>query len=165
MTPDILAALVRHFLTALGSYWATQGLVGKDQVEAIAGGASVLAAVLWSIAHKRSLNNDPTPPANCVKLMVLGLAASLPLGCTHVSTKVTHSMETHPGQTNVITDTTKTSAYSFFDSAQKIERAMAKQTKTGQSAGFDGLDQSASSTNLNSLVESIASGIVKGIKP
>jgi|APCry1669188910_1035180.scaffolds.fasta_scaffold36317_3 hypothetical protein len=164
MNADILGGLVRHLITALGSYWATQGLIGKDQLEAFAGGASVTAAILWSVWHKQGLKNDPTPP-NCIKLMVLCLAASLPLGCTHVSTKVTHSMEAHPGQTNVITDTTKTSAYSFFDSAQKIERAMAKQTKTGQSAGFDGLDQSASSTNLNSLVESIASGIVKGIKP
>ena len=159
MNAEIIAGLVRHFLTAMGSYWVTNGMVGKDDMEAIAGGISVLISVLWSVLHKKGLQSTGMISITMLGLGLLGMTA-----CTHVSTQVTRRLEVHPFQTNIITETTKTSAYSMCDSAQKIEKAMAKQTKTGQSAGFDGLDQSASTTNLNGLVESIASGIVKGMK-
>lgn len=159
MNAEIISGLVRHFLTALGSYWVTTGLVGKDDVEAIAGGASVLVAVLWSILHKKGMQTGATVP-----LVFLGGMIFFATGCTTVKTEVTRTLDVRPGSTNILSEKVTTKAYSLFDSAQKIQAAQAKQSKASQAAGFTGLEQEASSTNLNGLVESIASGIVKGMK-
>jgi hypothetical protein len=53
MNATIVAAIVRHLLTALGGGVAMTYGVDGDTLEAIAGGGAALAGVLWSIADKR----------------------------------------------------------------------------------------------------------------
>lgn len=53
MNATIVAAIVRHLLTAVGGGFAVKYGVDGDTVDAIAGGAAALAGVLWSIADKR----------------------------------------------------------------------------------------------------------------
>ncbi len=53
MQASIIAALVRHILTAAGASLATHYSIDGATVEAIAGGAAALAGVIWSILEKR----------------------------------------------------------------------------------------------------------------
>lgn len=55
MNSAILQSLVRHILTALGGALAVKYGVDGDTINAIAGGASALAGVAWSIYDKRKL--------------------------------------------------------------------------------------------------------------
>ena len=54
MNATIFAALVRHFLTAVGGGLAVKYGVDGASVDAIVGGASALAGVLWSLHDKRA---------------------------------------------------------------------------------------------------------------
>lgn len=53
MNADMVAALVRHGLTAVGGALAARYGVGDADMEAIIGGAAALAGVLWSVWDKR----------------------------------------------------------------------------------------------------------------
>lgn len=53
MNATIVAAIVRHLLTALGGGVAVKYGVDGDTIQSIAGGGAALAGVLWSIADKR----------------------------------------------------------------------------------------------------------------
>lgn len=53
MNATIVAAIVRHLLTAIGGGLAVKYGVDGESVDAIAGGAAALAGVIWSIADKR----------------------------------------------------------------------------------------------------------------
>lgn len=54
MNATIVAAIVRHLLTAIGGGLAVKYGVDGESVDAIAGGAAALAGVIWSIADKRT---------------------------------------------------------------------------------------------------------------
>ena len=54
MNATIVSAIVRHALTAVGGGFAVQYGVDGDTLNAIVGGASALAGLLWSIADKRA---------------------------------------------------------------------------------------------------------------
>ena len=53
MNADMISAIVRHLLTALGGGLAVKYGVDGESVDAIAGGAAALAGVLWSMHDKR----------------------------------------------------------------------------------------------------------------
>lgn len=54
MNAAIISAIVRHLLTAIGGGLAVKYGVDGESVDAIAGGASALAGVLWSLHDKRA---------------------------------------------------------------------------------------------------------------
>ena len=53
MNAEIVAALVRHALTAVGGLMAARYGVSGADMDAIVGGAAALAGVLWSLYDKR----------------------------------------------------------------------------------------------------------------
>lgn len=53
MNATMIAAIVRHLLTAVAGGFAVQYGVDGDTMNAIVGGASALAGVAWSLADKR----------------------------------------------------------------------------------------------------------------
>jgi hypothetical protein len=53
MNAAMVAAIVRHLLTAVAGAFAVQYGIDGDTMNAIVGGASALAGVVWSIADKR----------------------------------------------------------------------------------------------------------------
>lgn len=54
MNASIVAAVVRHILTAVGGGVAVKYGVDGATVETITGGLAALAGLLWSIADKRT---------------------------------------------------------------------------------------------------------------
>ena len=48
-------SLIRHALSAVGGFLVAQGLTDKATVEAIIGGAVALAALGWSLFHKKAI--------------------------------------------------------------------------------------------------------------
>lgn len=163
MNSEILRALARHVLTLAGGYFGAQGVISQDNVETAASAVAVLVGLVWSVVHKLKAGppSPPTLPAGPCALLLLG-ALLLP-ACTVVKTRVERA-GVWPGQTNEVRETVSSTAYSFLDSAQKIQAAQAKQTKTTQGAGFTGLEQEASSTNLTGALESVAAGFARGLK-
>jgi hypothetical protein len=53
MNAAMISAIVRHLLTAVAGGFAVQYGVDGDTMNAIVGGASALAGVIWSLADKR----------------------------------------------------------------------------------------------------------------
>lgn len=53
MNAEMVAALVRHALTAVGGLMAARYGVSGADMDAIVGGAAALAGVLWSLYDKR----------------------------------------------------------------------------------------------------------------
>lgn len=53
MNATIISALVRHLLTAVGGGLAVKYGIDGASVDAIAGGASALVGVVWSLYDKR----------------------------------------------------------------------------------------------------------------
>ena len=54
MNAAIVSAIVRHALTAVGGGMAVQYGIDGDTMNAIVGGASALAGLVWSLADKRA---------------------------------------------------------------------------------------------------------------
>lgn len=52
MTPEIIGAIVRHILTAVGGYFVSKGVVDQGAVEAIIGGVVAAIGIGWSIINK-----------------------------------------------------------------------------------------------------------------
>lgn len=50
---EIVTAMVRHTLTAVGGYFVAKGTVDSATVEAIVGAVVTLVGVAWSIWAKR----------------------------------------------------------------------------------------------------------------
>jgi hypothetical protein len=53
MNPSIIAALVRHILTAVGGGFVVRYGIDGATFDAIVGGASATAGLVWSIMDKR----------------------------------------------------------------------------------------------------------------
>ena len=53
MNEAMISAIVRHLLTAVAGGFAVQYGVDGDTMNAIVGGASALAGVIWSLADER----------------------------------------------------------------------------------------------------------------
>jgi len=53
MNAAMISAIVRHLLTAVAGGFAVRYGVDGDTMNAIVGGASALAGVIWSLADKR----------------------------------------------------------------------------------------------------------------
>jgi hypothetical protein len=53
MTYTIVKLLLRHTLTAFGTYLVSTGYADAGQVELISGAAMAIAGILWSIYEKR----------------------------------------------------------------------------------------------------------------
>lgn len=58
MNIDVILAIVRHGLTILGTVLAANGLSDSDQTETIVGAGTSIAAVVWSIVHKKKVTNQ-----------------------------------------------------------------------------------------------------------
>ena len=54
MNAEIVSAIVRHLLTALGGGFAVKYGIDGGSLDAIVGGASALAGVVWSMYDKKS---------------------------------------------------------------------------------------------------------------
>jgi hypothetical protein len=52
MTPEIVGAIVRHILTAVGGYFVSKGVVDHGAVEAIIGGVVAAIGLGWSLIAK-----------------------------------------------------------------------------------------------------------------
>jgi hypothetical protein len=52
MTPEIIASIARHILTAVGGYFVSKGVVDHGVVEAIVGGVVAAIGLGWSIINK-----------------------------------------------------------------------------------------------------------------
>ena len=53
MNSEQIAGLVRHFITVAGGALVTRGLTDESGLQALAGGAAVFVAVVWSWWQKR----------------------------------------------------------------------------------------------------------------
>ena len=53
MTGTVLTAITRHLLTTVGGAYAMKYDIDGASLDAIIGGASALAGVVWSIMDKR----------------------------------------------------------------------------------------------------------------
>lgn len=49
----IIPTLIRHLTSGIGSVFVTKGIVTGDQIEALAGGAVVLATIIQSVVSKK----------------------------------------------------------------------------------------------------------------
>lgn len=58
MNSTIIAAIVRHALTAIGGALATQYSIDGATIEAIAGGFAAAAGLIWSVLEKTSRPKD-----------------------------------------------------------------------------------------------------------
>ena len=54
MNAEIVSAIVRHLLTAIGGGFAVKYGIDGGSLDAIVGGASALAGVVWSMYDKKS---------------------------------------------------------------------------------------------------------------
>jgi hypothetical protein len=52
MTPEIISAVIRHILTAVGGYFVAKGTVDQAAVEAIVGGVVAAVGLGWSLIAK-----------------------------------------------------------------------------------------------------------------
>lgn len=52
MNSDVITAVIRHILTAVGGYFAAKGVVDHATVEAIVGGVVAAIGLGWSIVNK-----------------------------------------------------------------------------------------------------------------
>lgn len=52
MNSDVVTAVVRHILTAVGGYFVAKGAVDHGTVEAIIGGIVASIGLGWSIVNK-----------------------------------------------------------------------------------------------------------------
>lgn len=52
MTPEIISAVVRHILTAVGGYFVAKGTIDQASVEAIVGGVVATIGLAWSLIIK-----------------------------------------------------------------------------------------------------------------
>ncbi len=55
LTRQVIAAMVRHVLTAAGGALVAQGMADAATVEAIVGGGVAAVGVVWSILQKRGM--------------------------------------------------------------------------------------------------------------
>ena len=172
MTIETILLLLRHVLTAAGSLLVARGLAASDVTQATdatltaAGGLLTLGGLVWSWWRKYKRAQTSPGGGTLVSLFLLSAFSFLlsSTGCTLVSTTTSRkralpdpiaivgSNSAKPSaaadRANIIEEEVRTRAYSLFDSAQKIERAQAHQSSTSQTAGFSGLDQSASTSNF-----------------
>ena len=176
---ETVLLLIRHGLTAVGVWLVSRGLASQDDVvhatdatlTAVGTGAAALS-IYWSWYRKWKRNPQPIPGFTAMGL--IGLMGLMGMGCTLVSTTTnrkrvlpepvamvgTNAASKEAAKGTVVEEEVRTRAYSLFDSAQKIEHAKAQMTSTTQSAGFDGLDQAASTSNLFSALQFL--GMVAG---
>jgi|NOAtaT_6_FD_contig_21_6847359_length_262_multi_3_in_0_out_0_1 hypothetical protein len=52
MSPEIIGAVLRHILTAVGGYFVAKGVVDQGSVEAIVGGVVASVGLAWSLLVK-----------------------------------------------------------------------------------------------------------------
>lgn len=63
MNPTIIAATIRHVLSAIGGYLVGKGWIEADAMAEIASGAAVIGAtLLWSWWQKRQAATPETGP-------------------------------------------------------------------------------------------------------
>lgn len=94
-------------------------------------------------------------------VLAAALGAILWTGCASFTTEqIDERTNAKTQETTKIT--TKATARTFFDAKSELARFKAAQTEKSQGAEVGSLSQSASSTNLNALVESVTKAAVKG---
>jgi hypothetical protein len=98
-----------------------------------------------------------------LSLPLLLLTGLLLCGC---STFHSQQIERAPDGTTRTTDVT---ASTFFDSRSDLSKLRASTTDKSQTTSIGGLDQSSSSTNINTLLDTVISSAVqagaKAVKP
>ncbi len=94
--------------------------------------------------------------------MRFALCLILLSGCARFSTRQTDISTTNEYGQPKRTITTTATATTFWDSSSALAKFKANQTDKSQSASVGTLDQTATSTNVNTLVESVVSGAVQG---
>lgn len=52
MTPEMISAVARHILTAVGGYFVAKGTIDQASVEAIVGGIVATIGLAWSLIAK-----------------------------------------------------------------------------------------------------------------
>lgn len=152
MKYELIAAVVRHILTALGAYLVNAGYCEQSQAESIAGGALALLGLGWSFAHK--VKPPGSPPAVLAPAFGMLAAAGLLSGCSSFSAEAIAADGSR----------LKTHAYTCLDSKSKLAELAASQgNRTNkQSIGVNGLEQESQSPA--SLVEAAARGLAEGMK-
>ena len=82
------------------------------------------------------------------------------MGCASI--KQTARTESTIGETNIVRTTTLT-VRAVGDARNVIERLSSANTERAHILGAKGVEQDTTTTNLNSMVESIASGVARGV--
>ena len=52
MDKGVIAAVIRHLITLMGGFFASRGAIGDSDIEALAGAATVIISIAWSIYEK-----------------------------------------------------------------------------------------------------------------
>jgi len=124
-------------------------------LHALYNGRGIKGAIagIW-LGTNTPATSAPTLPVNPgIKIPLMVLVACLVLGgtgCAHMVSR---------------TEKTKISVWTFWDSNNALAKGAVHQTDKTQGTTLSGLSESSSSTNLNSIVESVVGAAVKAAKP
>jgi len=182
MNTDQILSSVRTLLKIAGTILVTKGVTDSATAEAVIGAFLTLLGIYLSHAFHADLPNvtissssstvttstnasspDATettarPPSDN-RLSRLLLLVICPLSLVIYATGCAVMTSTTSKQAGVETTTLK--VYTLFDSSSALSKAANHVTDKTSGTTVSGLDQSSSSTNLNSIVESIVGAAVK----
>jgi len=98
-------------------------------------------------------------------LLISALAVN---GCAYMYSATTRSIDANTG---IVTERTSARAYAFLDSNAALTK-FANRSGYGTSTNMyapgtyvSGLNESATSSNLSSIISAVAQGVVSGLKP
>jgi hypothetical protein len=157
MNQQIIQGMARHLLTALGGALVAKGYTDSDGLNEIIGAVITLAGAIWSIVHK--MQDQKTQGTAGTAGKVLGLMGimgvmGLMVGCAHVKTTTTCI------EMDGTSRTTEVTAWAVLDSKNELAKVKTTNTDRTQSVGWDGMEQSASGTNVVAITERVSAAVV-----
>ncbi len=103
-----------------------------------------------------------------MKRLLLCLPVAALCGCAYMHSATVRSLDP---KTGIVTETTTARAYALFDANSSIMKFRNQSGYSGgTNAGFSpgtymaGVNESATSTNLATIIQAVATGVVNGLK-
>jgi len=140
----ILAALIRHILTALG---ALELVDGSDTV---AGAVLIVVGFAWSVLQKLRQRAHPPSASHLLPALAMLVGSSLLTGCARFVTIQTDISYAEGKPIRQIT--TRASAHTLFESKSSLAQFQASQTDKTQSAKVGSLNQESTNQALIELL-------------
>jgi hypothetical protein len=140
----IVAAAIRHILTALG---ALELVDGSDTV---AGAILIVIGFAWSVIHKLRQRAHPPSTHPPVHLLVLLFVAGFASGCARFVTVQTDASYENGKIVRQIT--TRASAHTLFEGKSALAQFQATQTDKTQSAKVGSLNQESTNQAVIDLL-------------